>query len=61
MIDDFWHSLWESKKLVPIVFGRTYKLEELPMGLEALEKRETYGKVVVKVRKDDDGDVKSKL
>lgn len=45
--------LFESRKLVPIVFNRSYSLEELPKGLDALEKRETYGKVVIRVREED--------
>lgn len=50
--DYFSFSLFESKKLKPIVYGRTFRLEELPKGLEALEKRETYGKTVIQIRED---------
>lgn len=37
----------ESKKVVPVVYERTFRLEDLPSGLDALEKRQTYGKAAV--------------
>ncbi|KAF8584843.1 alcohol dehydrogenase [Ramaria rubella] len=42
--------LFESKKLVPVVYERTFRLDQLPEALDALEKRETYGKVVIRVK-----------
>jgi NADPH:quinone reductase len=45
--------MFESKKVVPIVYERTFRLEDLPAGLDALEKRQTYGKAVVCVREDE--------
>ena len=45
--------MFESKKVVPVVYERTFRLEDLPLGLDALEKRQTYGKAVVVVREED--------
>lgn len=45
--------LFESGKVVPVVYGKTYAFEELPQALDALAKRETYGKAVIRVREED--------
>lgn len=46
-------SLFESGKLVPAVFDKVYDgLEEISFGLDDLEKRRTWGKAVVRVKKD---------
>ncbi|KAF8503081.1 alcohol dehydrogenase [Gautieria morchelliformis] len=55
-IPNVWKGLFdmlESKKVVPIVYERAFRLEDLPAGLDALEKRQTYGKAVVCVREDE--------
>lgn len=55
------YRLLESGKVVPVVYERTYALEELPAGLDALEKRQTYGKVVVRIREDDEQHTRARL
>jgi len=45
--------LMETGKVTPIVYDRVYPLEELPRALDALEKRETYGKAVIRVREEE--------
>lgn len=47
-------SLFESGKVKANVFETVWSLEDLAQGLDALEKRKTWGKVVVRVRKDDE-------
>ena len=39
---------------MPVVYERIFRLEDLPAGLDALEKRQTYGKAVVCIREDDE-------
>jgi len=45
--------LIESGKLKPVVYSEVWPLERVADGLAALEERKTWGKVVVRVRKDD--------
>jgi hypothetical protein len=45
-------SLFESGKVKPNVYEQVWELEDLAKGLDALEKRKTWGKVVVRIRKD---------
>lgn len=45
--------LIESGKLKPVVYSEVWPLERVADGLAALEKRETWGKAVVRVREDD--------
>ncbi|KZS98330.1 alcohol dehydrogenase [Sistotremastrum niveocremeum HHB9708] len=52
--------LFESGRVKPINYDKVWKLEEVPAGLGSLEKRETWGKAVVRVR-EDDLDQKAKL
>ena len=40
----------ESGKVTPIIYPQLYPLERLAEGLVALENRETWGKVIVRVR-----------
>lgn len=47
-------ALFDSRKARPNVFEKVWDLEELAQGLDALEKRKTWGKVVVRVRRDDE-------
>ncbi|KIJ39918.1 hypothetical protein M422DRAFT_32520 [Sphaerobolus stellatus SS14] len=54
-IPGVWKGLFElidAKKLTPVVYQRTWSLEDLPKGLHALESRETYGKAIISVRED---------
>jgi NADPH:quinone reductase len=44
----------EARKVVPVVYERVFPLEDLRAGFDALEKRQTYGKVVVCIREDDE-------
>lgn len=46
----FLHSLFSSGRAKPIVYPETFPLERLADGLIALEKRKTWGKVIVHVR-----------
>lgn len=46
----FLHSLFSSGRAKPIVYPETFPLERLADGLVALEKRKTWGKVIVHVR-----------
>jgi NADPH2:quinone reductase len=56
-IPQVWDDLFKlinEGKLKPVVYTERFKLEALPAGLEALEKRQTWGKAVVRVRDDDE-------
>lgn len=50
----FANRIFESGRVKPNVFEHVWPLEELANGLEALEKRRTWGKVIVRVRNDDE-------
>lgn len=43
-------NMLQSGKVTPVIYPQVYPLERLAEGLVALEKRETWGKVVVRVR-----------
>lgn len=43
-------SMYADGKFKPVLFDRTYMLEELADAVEAIESRKTWGKVVVQVR-----------
>lgn len=43
-------SLFSSGKIEPVTYSTVYTLENAMEGLAALERRETWGKVVVRVR-----------
>jgi NADPH:quinone reductase len=43
-------SLFASKRVSPVVYDRVYALDELTLGLQDLEARKTWGKVVVRVQ-----------
>lgn len=45
--------LFESGKLVPALYDKVYNLRTLPQGLQAINNRETYAKVVATVGNDD--------
>lgn len=45
-----YYSLFSSGRAKPIVYPETFPLERLADGLVALEKRKTWGKVIVHVR-----------
>lgn len=45
----------------PVTYTKTWSLEELAEGLGALERRETWGKAVIKVTEDDSARVAAKL
>lgn len=47
-------TLFNEKKLIPSVFDKVYDgLEQVGQGLDDLEKRKTWGKAVVRVRKEE--------
>lgn len=52
-----WHdllALFSSKKLVPLVYDKVYDgLDAIAEGLHDLETRKTWGKAVVRVRRED--------
>ncbi|KAF8658325.1 hypothetical protein AX16_002093 [Volvariella volvacea WC 439] len=52
--------LLASGKVKPVTYDKIYPLERLAEGLGAIERRETWGKAVVRVR-NEDANVKSKL
>jgi len=45
-------------RIKPIVYKEVYSLEQLVEGLSALEKRQTWGKAVVRVRNEKTGNSK---
>ena len=47
---DISHSLFESNRVKPLLYSKIYPLEAMGEGLAALEKRETWGKVIVRVQ-----------
>ncbi|PFH51492.1 hypothetical protein AMATHDRAFT_142267 [Amanita thiersii Skay4041] len=50
-----WTGLLEllaSGKIHPVVYGKVYPLEDISEGLAAIERRETWGKAVIKVQED---------
>ncbi|KAI5123944.1 hypothetical protein M0805_006358 [Coniferiporia weirii] len=54
-------NLFETERVKPVVYSETYTLENVAAGLRALEERKTWGKAVVRVRKDDGDSVLAKL
>lgn len=54
------HSLFASGKTLPVIYDQVYTLEKLSEGLGAIERRETWGKAVVRVKEEETGE-KSKL
>lgn len=44
------HRLLASGKAKPVVFSEIFPLKDLSKGLEALERRETWGKVIVRIK-----------
>ncbi|KAF6760271.1 alcohol dehydrogenase [Ephemerocybe angulata] len=53
--------LFASGRVKPVTYTQTWPLERLAEGLGALERRETWGKAVVKVKEDDSAKVGAKL
>jgi hypothetical protein len=45
--------LFASGNIRPITYDKVYTLEHVTEGLMALEKRETWGKVIIRVREDE--------
>jgi NADPH2:quinone reductase len=43
-------SLFSSERVKPVIYTEIFPLEELPKGLVALERRETWGKVILHVK-----------
>ncbi|OJA08663.1 hypothetical protein AZE42_01165 [Rhizopogon vesiculosus] len=52
--------LFASGRIKPVVYDKIFSLNEVPIGLDALEKRETWGKVIVRI-KDEKQRVAAKL
>ncbi|KAJ3724513.1 hypothetical protein C8R42DRAFT_662051 [Lentinula raphanica] len=53
-VGEVWKELLElfsSGKAKPVVYSEVYSLDTLSQGLTALEKRKTYGKVIVNIKK----------
>ncbi|KAH7888739.1 hypothetical protein F5I97DRAFT_1855116 [Phlebopus sp. FC_14] len=44
--------LFSSGQIKPVIYSKVYRLEEAMVGLNALERRETWGKAIVRVRDD---------
>ncbi|KAJ8587453.1 NAD(P)-binding protein [Rhizopogon salebrosus TDB-379] len=58
-----WKELLEllaSGRVKPVIYDRIFSLNEVTIGLDALEKRETWGKVIVRI-KDEEQSVVAKL
>ncbi|KAF8625435.1 hypothetical protein AX15_005394 [Amanita polypyramis BW_CC] len=51
-------SLFASGKLQPLIYNKVYGLEDVADGLLAIERRETWGKVIIRVRDDDNATTK---
>ncbi|KAH7927154.1 NAD(P)-binding protein [Leucogyrophana mollusca] len=45
--------LLASGRIKPVVYSKVYSLDEVASGLRALEKRETWGKAIVRVKNED--------
>ncbi|TFK54240.1 alcohol dehydrogenase [Heliocybe sulcata] len=52
-------ALLSSGRVKPVVYSEVFPLEKLPDGLVAIEKRQTWGKAIVRIRQDDS--VKARL
>jgi len=56
-VPEVWNALftmWETKKAVPIMYSEVFRgLEGIAKGLKAIEDRETWGKVSVRLRDED--------
>lgn len=52
--------LLASGRVKPVIYDRIFSLKEVTIGLDALEKRETWGKVIVRI-KDEEQSVVAKL
>ena len=52
--------LFSSGRIQPVVYTEVFPLERLAEGLGALEKRKTWGKVIVRIRDEKSG-TKAKL
>lgn len=44
--------LLASGRVKPVVYDKVYSLNEVTIGLDALEKRETWGKVIVRINEE---------
>lgn len=42
--------MFASGRVKPVVYSKVYRLEHLAEGLEALERRETWGKTIIRVK-----------
>ena len=51
--DILFYSLFASGRVKPVIFPEVYPLERVADGLAALERRETWGKAVVRVKVED--------
>lgn len=50
LIEPFFFSLFSSGRAKPVNYTEVYPLEKLSDGLDALERRETWGKAIVRVK-----------
>ncbi|KAI6121667.1 hypothetical protein F5141DRAFT_1194320 [Pisolithus sp. B1] len=63
-IPEVWDALlglFSSERVKPVIYSRIYSLEKAMEGLLALERRETWGKVIVRLRDENQGIVMAKL
>lgn len=63
-IPEVWDALlglFSSGRVKPVIYSRIYPLEKAMEGLLALERRETWGKVIVRLREEYQGPVMAKL
>ena len=51
------HSLFASERVKPVIYTEIFPLEELSKGLGALERRETWGKAILHIKDERNGNV----
>lgn len=45
--------LFASGRIKPIIYDKVFSLDEVTVGLDALERRQTWGKVIVRVKNEE--------
>ena len=48
--------LFTSERVKPIIYTEIFPLQDLPRGLGALERRETWGKTILHIKDEPNGD-----
>jgi NADPH2:quinone reductase len=50
LVNDIDLRLFASGRIKPILYDKIFSLDEVAVGLDALEKRRTWGKVIVRIK-----------